>query len=127
MEELFFILSMERTSQNKNCVWWQPDACGYTTSIGEAGRYTRAEAMQHSDPPHHLVVPCNAIEVPASRAKAFAKKALKESRWYPLDLLSEAAVRVVSKFRTTRHRQVYGDAIDVEGVELVDEARRLSE
>lgn len=80
-KEEFFILSVERTADSPACVWWRPDACGYTTSIGEAGRYSREEAMRHSDPPHHLVIPCNAVEVPAARAKSFAKKALSASRW----------------------------------------------
>ncbi len=90
MEELFFILSMHRTVDSKKCVWWRPDAQGYTTSIGEAGRFTREEALQHSDPPHHLAIPCNVVDVPASRAKAFEKKALRASRFdaMPLDELS---------------------------------------
>lgn len=79
--EEFFILSVSRTADSPACVWWRPNACGYTTSIGEAGRYTREEAMRHSDPPHHLVVPCNAIDVPSSRAKYFAQIALTGSRF----------------------------------------------
>lgn len=79
--EMFFILSMERTRDGQACVWWRPNANGYTTSIGEAGGFTREEAILHSDPPHHLVIPAAAIEVPAARAKSLAKKALKESRF----------------------------------------------
>jgi hypothetical protein len=85
--ELFFILSMQRTVGDcrpvgaASCVWWRPNANGYTSSIGEAGRYTREEALRHSDPPHHLVIPCSAVEVPASHAKRLAKHALKESRF----------------------------------------------
>jgi hypothetical protein len=79
--EEFFILSMERTGAKNDsggpvCVWWRPGGNGYTAFIGEAGRFSREEATRLSDPPHHLAVPCNAVTVPASRAKAFAKKAL---------------------------------------------------
>jgi hypothetical protein len=83
VSEEFFILSMERTADGKMCVWWRPNANGYTTSISEAGRYSRVDALRHSDPPYHLAVPCNAVEVPASRAKAFAKQALRGSRFDP--------------------------------------------
>lgn len=76
--ELFFILSMQRTGESRACVWWRPNGMGYTTSIGEAWRCTREEALQRSDPPYHLAVPCDAVDVPASRAKALAKKALKK-------------------------------------------------
>jgi hypothetical protein len=85
--ELFFILSMERTLGEGRpvgaavCVWWRPDANGYTSSIGEAGRYTREECLQHSDPPHHLVIPCSVVEVPAASVRRFAHHALKESRF----------------------------------------------
>lgn len=79
--ELFFILSMERSREGDACVWWRPDAAGYTSSLGLAGRYTREQALRHSDPPHHLVIPCHVVEVPASRAKGLAKHALKESRF----------------------------------------------
>ena len=79
--ELYFILSMERTTGAASCWWWRPDAKGYTSSIGEAGRYTREEALRHPDPPYHLVIPCSAVEVPAGRSKALAKLALRESRF----------------------------------------------
>jgi hypothetical protein len=80
-EQWFFILSVHRTAESRVCVWWRPEAMGYTTSIGEAGRYRRLEALQHSDPPHHLAIPCDAVEVPASLSKRFAKKALSGSRF----------------------------------------------
>ena len=79
---VFFILSVERTASGEGvCVWWRADASGYTSSIGEAGRYTRNEAMRHSDPPHHLVIPCRAVEVPASARVKLARSALKGSRF----------------------------------------------
>jgi hypothetical protein len=78
---LYFILSMERTADSGACVWWRPQAKGYTTSIGEAGRYTEEEIRSHADPPHHLAIPCNAVTVPAARAKALAKLASKVSRF----------------------------------------------
>lgn len=84
--EEFFILSMERTGAKNDsggpvCVWWRPGAAGYTALIGEAGRFSREEALRHSDPPHHLAIPCSTVSVPASRAKDFAKKALTQSRF----------------------------------------------
>jgi hypothetical protein len=84
--ERFFLLSVERTGQapwGPRCVWWRPGAMGYTTSIDEAGRYTREEVARHADPPHHLAIPCRAVDVPASRAKALAAKALRISRFDP--------------------------------------------
>ena len=81
--ELFFMLSTERMGDEQwgpLCVWWRPNGMGYTTSIGEAGRYTREQVLQHSDPPHHLAILCKAVDVPASRAKTFSKSALKLSR-----------------------------------------------
>ena len=77
----YFILSMERTRDSGSCVWWRPMANGYTTSIGQAGRYTESEIRQHADPPHHLAIPCNEVRVPASQAKALAKRASKISRF----------------------------------------------
>jgi len=79
--ELYFILSMERTADSPSCVWWRPQAAGYTTSIGQAGRYTLDEVRAHADPPHHLAVPCDAVEVPSAKAKAIARRALKVSRF----------------------------------------------
>ena len=79
--EEFFILSMERTAGEPACVWWRPKAAGYTRSLAEAGRYSREQAIRHSDPPYHLAIPCDAVEVPSSKAKALAKKALRESRF----------------------------------------------
>lgn len=80
-EQIFLILSMQRTAYAKACVWWRPSANGYTTSLGEAGRYTLAEAWLHADPPHHLAIPLSKIEIPASRAKALAKLASPISRF----------------------------------------------
>jgi hypothetical protein len=31
---------------NKHQMWWKPRAMGYTGDIGEAGRYTQAEALR---------------------------------------------------------------------------------
>jgi len=78
---LYFILSTERTSGSGACVWWLPMANGYTTSIGQAGRYTEEEIRRHADPPHHLAIPCDAVTVPSARAKALAKLASKVSRF----------------------------------------------
>jgi hypothetical protein len=80
-QELFFILSMERTREGQTCTWWLPDGHGYTASVGLAGRFTREEALRHSDPPHHLVIPCSVVEVPAASVRRFAHHALKESRF----------------------------------------------
>ena len=30
---------------NEHRAWWHPDRCGYTTSIEQAGRYTRTAAI----------------------------------------------------------------------------------
>ena len=83
-EREYFILSVERTGQppwGGRCVWWRPGAMGYTTSIVEAGRYTLASALMHSDPPHHVFIPCDAVEVPASKAKGLVKKGLRVSKY----------------------------------------------
>ena len=78
---LFFILSTERTRDSQSCVWWRPDGAGYTTSNRAGRRYTREECARHSDPPHHLCIPCDVVEVPAARARRFAKYALTVSRF----------------------------------------------
>ena len=31
---------------NEHRRWWGPGSCGYVTRLGEAGRYTRAGALQ---------------------------------------------------------------------------------
>ena len=77
--EEFFILSMERSAEGA-CAWWRPEGMGYTGAIAEAGRFSREEAMLRADPPHHLAVPCNSVWVPASHAKALAKRALAKGR-----------------------------------------------
>jgi hypothetical protein len=32
---------------SRHDAWWRPDACGYTTVLKNAGRYTRDEAVRH--------------------------------------------------------------------------------
>lgn len=82
---LFLILSVERTRSSKElfgrpvCVFWRPDAAGYTSNLAEAGRYTAEGIAQHADPPHHLAIPLSAIEIPASQLAALSKKAARVS------------------------------------------------
>lgn len=40
---MYLIESMEHTHGDLK-VWWKPDSMGYTTDLGEAGRYSREEA-----------------------------------------------------------------------------------
>lgn len=51
---------------NEHGAWWKPDHCGYTSDIGEAGRYTQQEAREIAfkankylplDKPNEVAVP----------------------------------------------------------------------
>ncbi len=82
-DALFLILSVERTRESLVCVWWAPDARGYTSSLGEAGRYTLEQVRMHADPPYHVAIPLSAIEVPRSLLGKLLKKASPVSRFGP--------------------------------------------
>ena len=57
-EEEWVILASEAPTYDKNlCLWWKANSKGYTIFLEEAGRYSQAEAMKHTDPDGTLGMP----------------------------------------------------------------------
>jgi len=42
VSHLFYI----RETTSRGVLWWGPDRCGYTYSLGDAGQYTEEEAQR---------------------------------------------------------------------------------
>lgn len=48
MEKQYYILAPDRTTPSR-LLWWRPNACGYTSSIDEAGKYSQSEIDGNPD------------------------------------------------------------------------------
>ena len=65
----FYILSLHCMRDSRRltaCIWWKPDACGYTSYLDEAGRYSAAEVeadLYHCNHGENtLAVPCDVVD-----------------------------------------------------------------
>ena len=59
--ELYYILSTERIGRQQ---WWKPNEWGYTNSLSEAGKYTKAKAFElcRRSMGLDVPVPCDAMQ-----------------------------------------------------------------
>jgi hypothetical protein len=89
MVQHWLILSVKWSKGSEDLVWFKPDACGYTTDINQAGRYTREEALQQHD-----------LETHGNNAAVPLEAALEVSRVFRT---VEAGAAVVEKLVRAGH------------------------
>ena len=78
----WLILSLKWSRGSDHLVWFKPEACGYTTDLEKAGRFTHTEATRRTRGDEKI----NAM-VPVDRAYAVAER----------PVLVEAGVKMVER------------------------------
>lgn len=80
--EPYLIRCVDDVGQQEMALWWRPERMGYTTSIDEAGRYTREEAEAQARSRNVD------FAVPLSKALALSSRVVRAERFAELAALS---------------------------------------
>jgi hypothetical protein len=88
-DRLFYVFSLKWSNGKDLLVWWRHNSQGYTTQLGEAGRFTEAQIA--ADPRHYNDGERNRV-VPVEVAEQFATRMVHANHWTAMLAAADAAL-----------------------------------